>query len=91
MVTIQIVSDIHIEQMSSDNINPQDFIKPVADILVMAGDIGSLYRYKQLYHFLEQTCKLFKYVLYVPGNWEYYMLPNYLPLNFNELTNRLNL
>ena len=90
MVHIQIISDLHIEQLIDDFIDPLNFFTPNADLLIMAGDIGSIYRYNQLYHFLEKVANMFTYVLYVPGNWEYYMLPNYTPLTINELNNRLN-
>ena len=55
----------------------------------MAGDIGSLYRYDQLYNFLSKLSLKFKYVLYVPGNHEFYTMNDYKPLPFRILANRL--
>ena len=59
MVRVQIVSDLHIEY-KNDNIPDTDsIIEPNADILILAGDIGSLYKAEQLYGFLENICKKF--------------------------------
>jgi predicted phosphohydrolase len=74
MVNFQIVSDLHIEYMDNEEIDMKEFITPVADNLILAGDIGSLYREKQLFNFIEQCCDNFKQVYYVPGNHEYYTL-----------------
>ena len=57
--TIQIVSDLHIEEY--DNVpNPLDFLIPSADILILAGDIGSFYKINQLTDFLTALCNYFK-------------------------------
>ena len=74
MFDIQLVSDLHIEYMSSDNINMFDFIQPESSTLILGGDIGSLYRQQQLYNFIQQCCENFKQVIYVPGNHEFYTL-----------------
>ena len=73
MVTIQLVSDLHIEFRNDDFVDPLSIIKPSADVLVLAGDIGSLYKYDQLSDFLLRCTYHFKHVLYVPGNHEYYV------------------
>ena len=46
---------------------------------------------KQLQGFLEQLCVHFKTVLYIPGNHEFYMVPNntYEPLSLSILSTRL--
>lgn len=80
MITIQIASDFHIEykeNLSSPDINPDplDYITPTGDVLVLAGDIGSLYKLKQLHTFLEKLVPHFQAVIYIPGNHEYY-IPN---------------
>ena len=80
---IQIVSDLHIERY--DDVKAFDVIKPHAEILVMAGDIGSMYRIRQLYRFLTDVCSLFKVVIYVPGNHEYYRIPKLPPRPFSHL------
>lgn len=71
---IQIASDLHIEYLEDANI--YNLIKPNAPILVLAGDIGSLYKYDQLKRFLEHLSSQFKYILYVPGNHEFYTIKN---------------
>lgn len=85
---IQYVSDLHIEYY--DYIpNPLDFITPVSDILILAGDIGNLYKYNQLTDFLRDLCKYFKIVIYIAGNREYYRPRGYKFINIYELHKRL--
>ena len=72
MLTFQIASDLHIESNSDDYLDPLSFITPVSDILILAGDIGSFYKFNQLKTFLIELCVHFKIVLYIPGNHEYY-------------------
>ena len=88
-LTFQILSDIHIEYQNDDAPNPLLYVKPSADILILAGDIGSLYKIKQLSDFLTKLCPYFKATLYVPGNHEFYTQENHEPLTFNELKERL--
>ena len=83
MVSLQILSDLHIENI--DNANPLDFITPSADILVLAGDIGRIHKIEQLTKFLTQICALFEQVIYVLGNHEYYMVDGIEPKTMNEL------
>ena len=83
---LQIVSDLHFET-HKDKVYVQDYITPTGDILVMAGDIGSMYRTRQLVDILEQACSMFPIVIYVPGNHEYYMLPKSKPRRFSTLEN----
>ena len=61
-------------------------------MLILAGDIGSLYKYDQLKGFLEKLCVHFELVLYVPGNHEYYTQHDYYsePISMITLTNRLH-
>ena len=74
MVNFQIASDLHIEYLQEEAIPMETFIIPSADNLILAGDIGSLYREKQLFNFIQQCCDKFKKVYYIPGNHEYYTL-----------------
>jgi predicted MPP superfamily phosphohydrolase len=63
---IQYVSDIHLEFYSK---LPK--ITPVADVLVLAGDIG--YPTSKIYvQFLKEMNTLFKKVFLITGNHEYY-------------------
>lgn len=85
MTSFQIVSDLHIEYKNDEVPNPLKFITPSADVLILAGDIGSFYKYHQLKSFLEQLCPYFKIVLYIPGNHEYYTMPGSIPRNMKHL------
>jgi len=85
----QIVSDLHIEQFDGE-VDPSDFITPVQPILIMAGDIGSLYKLDQLGTFLRQVCTMFEQVFYVPGNHEFYLQPGHSPLSLGTLYKRLD-
>jgi predicted phosphohydrolase len=76
MISFQISSDLHIEY-NEKKPNPFDYITPSADILILAGDIGSLYKIDQLTSFLDTLSKVFKIILYVPGNHEYYTMKKY--------------
>jgi len=84
MLNLQIASDLHIEYKNDEIPDPLNYITPTADILILAGDIGSFYKIDQLKGFLEKLCKLFKSVIYVPGNQEYYKTKNdnnFLPMH----------
>ena len=92
MLDFQIASDLHIEYKNDDVPDPLDYITPVSDILILAGDIGCLYKFQQLKGFLERLCVHFKQVLYVAGNHEYYVILNnnfVQPLSMEILLNRL--
>ena len=91
MLEYQIVSDLHIEYRNNEIPDPLTLITPESDILILAGDIGSLYKINQLQGFLEKLCVYFKTVLYVPGNHEFYMVPDdtYEPLSIEELYSKL--
>jgi predicted phosphohydrolase len=86
---IQIVSDLHIETFSSTYCDPFTFITPSADILILAGDIGSLYKIEQLHNFLSTLSPFFNQMLYVPGNWEFYKLHEAEALSIHILIDRL--
>lgn len=89
MTTFQIVSDLHIEYKNNENVNPLDYITPTADVLILAGDVGSLYKFQQLKSFLSLICPHFKATLYIPGNHEYYLQDNYEPQSLDSLTDSL--
>jgi predicted phosphodiesterase len=78
----QLASDLHIEYL--ENPKASDFIKKNADILVLAGDIGSLYKINQLETFLKELNE-FEKILYIPGNHEFYMIRDVKPKPFNHL------
>lgn len=91
MVKFQIISDLHIEYNNDKIPDPLSLVKPCADILILAGDIGSLYKYEQLKIFISRLSEYFKLLLYIPGNHEYYTQKNYNKLYFNNLNERLNM
>jgi len=86
MTTYQVVSDLHIENSKYD-IDPLSLINPSADVLILAGDIGSFYILNKLYKFLKKVCVHFKLVIYVPGNHEYYKVKGKRPENMETLFN----
>lgn len=69
---IQFLSDIHLDDIKSYPVNPFDYIEPIGDILILAGDISSFYNINLLDSFIEPLTKCFKLLLYIPGNHEYY-------------------
>jgi hypothetical protein len=89
-MTYQFVSDLHIEYRNFRDLPTTAFVTPGADILILAGDIGSLYHYPQLVAFLRALSKQFVYILYVAGNHEFYELANEPVLSFDELRERLH-
>jgi len=83
------MSDLHLE-CYEDDVCVDKFITPSADILVLAGDIGRIHKYKQLENFLLALCKKFKIVLYVLGNHEYYMVDGVEAKSMDALLTDLN-
>lgn len=67
----QIASDLHLE-IDDETPKARSLITPSADILILAGDIGRIHKYKQLKTFLTDVCQDFPIVIYVLGNHEYY-------------------
>jgi len=57
--------------------DPLTLITSSADVLILAGDIGSFYKFNQLKTFLINLCLHFKIVIYIPGNHEYYTMDGY--------------
>jgi predicted phosphodiesterase len=84
----QIASDLHIEYKNNEVPDPLTLITPQADILILAGDIGSFYKYNQLKLFLLKLCHHFKIVIYIPGNHEYYIQPGFTPIKMKNLFQR---
>ena len=89
-LTIQYASDLHIECEKGDRINVLEYIMPSADILVLAGDIGSWYRFAQFLNFLREICKMFKHVIFVAGNHEYYKVQTRVRYPMHILRERMN-
>lgn len=89
ILKLQIASDLHIEYKNDLIPDPLIYINPLCDILVLTGDIGSFYKINQLEGFLKKTCQLFKTVIYIPGNQEFYTVSNIDPLPLNILIKRM--
>lgn len=69
----QYASDLHIEfNSSSKDDDPLQYITPSADNLILAGDVCSCNEFERFKMFIERVCKLFKIVIFVAGNHEYY-------------------
>ena len=68
-VTLQIISDLHLEHRQE--LSPDQFLTPSANVLALLGDIGSPYDDK-LELFLLWCSKKYSHVLYIAGNHEYY-------------------
>ena len=64
-MNIQVASDFHIECF--EHVNVSDFVNPSADVLILSGDIGSLYKFEQLIDFLKKLSTMYKKIIYVPG------------------------
>ncbi|HMP29275.1 MAG TPA: metallophosphoesterase [Saprospiraceae bacterium] len=81
----QIVSDIHIEKLSLDftnlKVDLEKFIKPSAPHLIIAGDLGRVENYDNYKNTVQELCGMFKTVILVPGNHEYYS-KNHLPIDY---------
>ncbi len=86
---VQIVSDLHIEYKNNSIPNPLDYITPVAPNLILAGDIGTFYKYEQLFGFLSLLSTMFSHIIYVLGNHEYYKPKQFdkeiTPLTFGDI------
>lgn len=71
-MSIQYISDIHLELMSPQNVSKfMKQFKPISDVCILAGDIGNPFTesYKNFLKFLNDS---FKKVFIIAGNHEYY-------------------
>lgn len=67
--TVQIASDLHLD---INKISLSSVIKPVADILILAGDICEVRRTSIIIPALKWAEEHFKKIYYIPGNHEFY-------------------
>lgn len=73
MLRLQIVSDIHLEFHRDHGISFMESLDPSGvDVLVLAGDITVLRDFYWAQDTLSEFCALYKDVVYVQGNHEYY-------------------
>ena len=87
-MNFQLGSDFHIECF--DNPNVSNFVIPSSNVLVLCGDIGSLYKFDQLINFFKQLSKLYKKIIYIPGNHEFYTIKDISGVSFGILLKRLH-
>lgn len=71
---VQYVSDLHLDKVVSDEkiINYKDYVDPCGDILVLAGDICHVCSMEKHKKFFDYVSENFSYILYIPGNHEFY-------------------
>lgn len=68
---LHVMSDLHFEMRNWKQFVQQ--VLPGGDVLVLAGDIVYLRFLRQAQEQLEEICKKYTKVFYVPGNHEFYM------------------
>ncbi len=71
-LNIQYVSDLHLEFTENENFLNKFPIRPVGEILILAGDIVPLVRLDDFNYFFDQLSNDFEAVFWIPGNHEYY-------------------
>lgn len=71
MTLIKYMSDLHLDMIREPFMD--EIPENSKDItLVLAGDICEVHNSKILIKFLQEVCKNYRYVLYLPGNHEFY-------------------
>ena len=68
---IQIISDIHLEFY--ENPKSCEYLKPKARILCIVGDLCCIDDAKKIKLFFDKIHSMFKLIMWVPGNHEYYV------------------
>lgn len=80
-MNFQIASDLHLDKLYVPSIRTQsgievkdykDLIRPRSNILILAGDICHISNVDRYTPFFEYVSENFQYVLYIPGNHEFY-------------------
>lgn len=84
-----ICSDLHIERFYPKVPNVFDIINKneIKENIIFAGDVGRVEMFKQYCLFMIKCSKIFKQVILVPGNHEYYSV---LKLNMKEIDDMLS-
>lgn len=72
MKKIQYCSVLHLEFQKDRNFLTKNPIKPVGDIMILAGDIVPFVALKEHNRFFDELSEKFETVFWVPGNHEFY-------------------
>lgn len=85
-MNIQVASDLHLDQIKSfESFDYKRLITPISNILVLAGDIchiENVYSYSNFFKYINDN---FQYVIYIPGNHEFYNKKQILISTLNKL------
>lgn len=69
---LQYCSDLHLEKKANSEFIKKNPIKPIGEILVLAGDIAMLKYIDENNDFFDYISDNFKQTYWIPGNHEYY-------------------
>lgn len=78
---ISLISDLHLEYNSKHLLSDIKTLLPKADILVCAGDISNPFEYSYR-RFLQKAKEIYKKVIVIPGNHEYYDISEAIALSY---------
>jgi predicted phosphohydrolase len=73
-MNFQVASDLHLDQLEKFEYieDYSSIIFPNSDILILAGDICHIENSKKYFKFFSYLNDNFHYIIYIPGNHEYY-------------------
>lgn len=72
-MNIQVVSDLHLDQLNKKTEKEiRDLIIPNSEILILAGDVCHIEDIETFRFFFEYLNNNFSYIIYIPGNHEFY-------------------
>lgn len=89
IVSLHLMSDLHLE-LCHNLSHIRELVGPIHNtsnkILILAGDIGDP-KTKKYYNFLDSCSKIYKDVIFITGNHEYYNNTNKTPFTIEEIDN----